>query len=110
MRTESVILLSVVRITHYAGGRLTTLLVANTFSGTIADIDFNDTACAYYMVVEKNKPFEQQWKEFKIECLKHFIKPHIVFITPLVESPKYIDDFLYAYGAMFSTDGVKTYG
>jgi hypothetical protein len=93
------------------GGKLPVIVTANSFAGTIADMDFDDVADAYYIVVEKNKPFEQQWTAFKSACLERFIKPHIVFVTPLTESPKYVDDFLYAYGTLFSgKEGVKTYG
>lgn len=111
MRTTNVISLYRVRTTDSAGGKLPVIVTANSFAGTIADIDFDDVADAYYMVVQKNKSFEQQWTEFKVACLERFIKPHIIFVTPLMESPANVDDFLYAYGAMFaSKEGVKTYG
>lgn len=110
MKMVNSISLSVAKTIVFVGGNLSTLVVANTFTGTIADIDFDGVADAYYMVVAKNFPFENKWIEFKSACLGRFIKPHIVFVTPLVESPKYIDDFLYAYGALCHTDGVKTYG
>ena len=93
------------------GGRLSIVVVANTFAGTIADIDFNDVIDLYYIVLEENKPFEKQWIELKTTCMERFINPHIVFITPLIDHPKDVDKFLYSYGIMIQkTKGVKTYG
>ena len=91
---------------------MTALIVAaNTFDGLIANINFDDAVESYYIVLDKNKPFEQQWTDFKFACSERFIKPHIVFITPLIESPQYVDDFLYAYGMMVSRScSVITYG
>lgn len=61
--------------------------------------DFTDVSNGYFFVLTES-PFDIFWNEFKKLCKSNFVKPHIVFLTPLVKEPDHIKVFLLAYTDM----------
>ena len=84
------------------------VFTSNDYDGTY---DLKEAEHAYFLVVS-TKPFETKWNAFKIACLENFVKPHIVFLTPLIENPTWISPFLFHYGRMlnYSEEDMRTYG
>ncbi len=77
----------------------------------MGEYDFNDVTDAYYIVLTPD-PFEAKWNAFKTACREHFVKPYIVFLTPLVEHPTHTSPFLFHYGLMlgFFEETMRVYG
>ena len=72
------------------------VVTSNEYDG---DCDLNGVTDAYYVVVSP-KPFEAKWNAFKTACREHFVTYHIVFITPLMEHPEMLKNFLFSYAIM----------
>jgi hypothetical protein len=75
------------------------------------EYDLTGVTNAYFVVVSP-KPFETKWNAFKIACRERFVKPHIVFMTPLIEHPIHTSPFLFHYGLMlgYSEEIMRVYG
>lgn len=73
-----------------------TLLTSNQYNG---EYDFNDVTNAWFIVISPMS-FEAKWAAFKAACREHFVTYHIVFLTPLVEHPECVKNFLFSYGIM----------
>ena len=72
------------------------MLTSNQYDG---EYDFNDVTNAWFIVLSPSS-FETKWAVFKAACREHFVTYHIVFLTPLMEHPEMVKNFLFAYGIM----------
>jgi len=63
------------------------------------EYDLTGVTNAYFIVISP-KPFEAKWNAFKIACREHFVTYHIVFLTPLLEHPEMLKNFLFSYAIM----------
>lgn len=89
------------------------VVTSNHYGGVITTIDISNADEAYYLVIS-DETFESQWAQFKKYCKENFVKPHIVFVTPLskiVGARGTIEEFLasYIYMSVEDAEVVGTY-